>query len=64
MLAEKFAPMFPIDLVEKDFGYIADSASASSAHVPVANAARAVFAAAQSAGFAAQNITAITKLYS
>lgn len=60
MLARNFAPAFPIELVEKDLGYLASEAQDAT---PVSAAARAVFARAMSAGLAADNMTAIAKLY-
>ena len=56
--------MFPIELVEKDFGYVIDEASRASATVPVSSATRNVYADAKSHGFGADNITGIVKLFS
>ncbi len=61
MLARNFAPAFPVELVEKDLGYLAGETLPDSA--PVNAAARTVFARAIAAGMAADNMTAIAKLY-
>ncbi len=63
MVARAFAPMFPIDLVEKDFGYVAATAGAAGAAVPLSEAARAVFAKARAAGYGGDNITGVAQLY-
>jgi 3-hydroxyisobutyrate dehydrogenase len=63
MLAGNFAPMFPIDLVAKDFSYVERVAAAVSAEVPVSKATATAFVGAVASGLAAENITAIAKLY-
>ncbi len=63
MLAGNFAPQFPIELVEKDFGYVHETAVASQASVPLADAARQVFQTAIAAGQAEENLTGVVKLY-
>jgi 3-hydroxyisobutyrate dehydrogenase len=64
MLAGNFTPMFPIELVEKDFGYVVEEAGRAGAKVPVSLAARNVFGDAISNGFSADNITGVVKLFS
>jgi 3-hydroxyisobutyrate dehydrogenase-like beta-hydroxyacid dehydrogenase len=64
MLAGNFAPMFPIELVEKDFGYVVDDASRTGAKVPVSSVTRSVFGDAKSHGFGEDNITGVMKLFS
>jgi 3-hydroxyisobutyrate dehydrogenase-like beta-hydroxyacid dehydrogenase len=61
MLARNFAPAFPVELVEKDLGYLASAVQAHA--LPIAAAARGVFERALAAGFAAENMTAVAKLY-
>lgn len=61
MLARNFAPAFPIELVEKDLGYLALEAGAEA--LPVSAAALGVFERALSAGLASENMTAVAKLY-
>jgi 3-hydroxyisobutyrate dehydrogenase-like beta-hydroxyacid dehydrogenase len=63
MLVGAFAPMFPIELVEKDFGYVAEMSNGLNAPTPIAAAARAVVNRAIDAGFRADNITGIVRLY-
>ncbi len=63
MLAREFAPMFPIDLVEKDFGYVVAAAEAVGASVPTADAVRAVFADAKRRGFGGDNIAGVLQLF-
>jgi hypothetical protein len=57
MLAGKTDPMFPVDLVAKDFGY------AIAGDMPVAAAALRVFARAQADGLGDRNLTAVSALY-
>ncbi len=63
MTAKKFAPMFPIDLVEKDFGYVEQAAADVAATVPTTAAVRTVYAAAKQRGLADDNITGLIKLF-
>ena len=64
MLAGSFAPMFPVELVEKDFGYVEETALARGAQVPVTLAARRVLAEAMARGYGADHLTGIVRLYS
>lgn len=61
MLARNFAPAFPVELVEKDLGYLASAIPADTA--PISAAARGVFDRAVEAGLASENMTAVAKLY-
>ncbi len=63
MVARAYPPMFPIDLVEKDFGCVAATAEAAGTAVPLSQAARAVFAQAKAAGYGGDNITGVAQLY-
>lgn len=63
MAAGKFAPMFPIDLVAKDFGYVVDAAKSLGGEVPTAGAVRSVYDRAKSEGLGDENIAAIRKLF-
>ena len=63
MLAGKFAPLFPIDLVEKDCGYVATVAKAIGVNVPVVGETQEVFREAIAQGYGNENITAIARLY-
>jgi len=61
--AGHFAPLFPVHLVEKDFGYAHDVAAIANAHIPLVDATRAVFARAIVQGFGDDNLTGIVRLY-
>jgi len=63
MLARNFAPMFPVELVEKDFGYVIDTAEANGARVPMAEATRRVLAEAMAQGYGSDNLTGVVQLY-
>jgi 3-hydroxyisobutyrate dehydrogenase len=58
MLTGNFAPQFPIELIEKDFGYAVDTAS-SPAAVPTIAAARGVFQRAIESGLGEKNMTSV-----
>ena len=61
MLAQNFAPAFPVELVEKDLGYLASAIPPG--NVPMTSAARRVFERALNAGLGSQNMTAVAKLF-
>jgi len=63
MAARNFAPLFPIDLVAKDFGYIAAAALTLGAELPVAAAAGDVFARAKDTGLGDDNIAGVVQLF-
>jgi 3-hydroxyisobutyrate dehydrogenase len=63
MLAEAFAPMFPINLVEKDSTYLLAASQVAGCKTPVAERAMEVFQTAHLAGWGEQNITAVARLY-
>jgi 3-hydroxyisobutyrate dehydrogenase len=63
MLARAFAPAFPIDLVEKDFGLAVETARESGAMLPVSEAVREVFGQAKAEGLGGDNITGIVQRY-
>lgn len=60
MVAQRYEPLFPVQLIEKDFGYALDLANA---RAPLAAAARDVFTRAREAGFGEENLVAVAKLY-
>lgn len=62
MQAGNFAPQFPIELIEKDFGYTVETAG-SDAAAPTIAAARAVFRSGIERGFGKENMTAVVKLF-
>lgn len=57
------APLFTIDLIEKDLGYILDVAKASGADLPGAENARAAFRRAQQAGLGQSNISGLAEVF-
>lgn len=63
MLAGAFAPMFPIDLVAKDFALARNASQLSGARSPMTDAAATVFDDALAAGLGGENLTAVAKLY-
>jgi 3-hydroxyisobutyrate dehydrogenase len=62
MLAANFAPQFPVELIEKDFGYTVEAAGSPQA-VPTIAAARSVFQRAVESGFGADNMTGVVRLF-
>ncbi len=64
LMAERtFDPLFPIDLVAKDFRYAVETAEAAGAAVPTTEAVRAVFERARAKGHGDANITGIARLF-
>jgi 3-hydroxyisobutyrate dehydrogenase len=63
MLKRLDSPLFPIDLVEKDFAYTLAHAETTSTELPLTRAAHAQFAKAKAEGLEASNITALARLY-
>lgn len=63
MLQGDFRPQFPIELIEKDFGY-AIAAAGSEANAPMLVAARAVFQKGIEHGSGGENMTAVARLFS
>ena len=61
MLAGSFAPMFPIELIEKDFRYGVEAAESRS--MPLTTAARNVFQRAMHERLGNDNLTSVFKLY-
>ena len=63
MLRNAHAPMFPIELVEKDLRYLLDALTVAGAKAPVSAKVSDVYTAAAEAGAGARNITAIFDQY-
>jgi len=63
MLAGEFAPMFPINLVKKDFSYAVAIANENGLATPMTKAALSVFQHAVEKGFGDDNITGVAQLY-
>ncbi|ULH01907.1 NAD(P)-dependent oxidoreductase [Aeromonas caviae] len=62
MQAGDFTPQFPIELIEKDFGYTVQQAGSADA-VPTIAAARQVFRHALAEGLGKENMTGVVKLF-
>ncbi|MEL7083610.1 MAG: NAD(P)-dependent oxidoreductase [Cyanobacteria bacterium P01_A01_bin.3] len=63
MASSTFAPLFPIELVEKDLEYVANLAQRNNAHTPMSETARHIFESAIRNGYGADNITGVAQLY-
>lgn len=63
MLAAADAPLFPVDLVEKDFGYTLAAARAHHLDLPVTTAVRTLFADAKAEGLGEANLTAVWRMF-
>jgi 3-hydroxyisobutyrate dehydrogenase-like beta-hydroxyacid dehydrogenase len=63
MVGRHFAPLFPIDLVEKDFRYALETAREVGSSVPTTQAVHDVYVKAQRAGGGADHITGIAKTF-
>lgn len=62
MISGNHAPLFPIELVEKDFRYAIETAQAGNAEMPVSQGTREVYRRAIAAGLGGDNITGIIQL--
>ncbi len=62
MRASNFAPQFPVELIEKEFGYTLRTADSDSA-APTIAAARGVFRTALEHGFGRENMSSVVKLF-
>jgi 3-hydroxyisobutyrate dehydrogenase len=63
MVSQNHTPLFPIDLVEKDFRYVTQTAQSLEATIPTANAAMNIYRTAIAKGYGSDNITGIVKLF-
>lgn len=63
MLSGNFPAMFPVELVEKDFGYVHQAASEVGQAVPMADKVRTIMQTAIEKGLGDQNLTSIVRLY-
>lgn len=63
MALGQFAPMFPIELVEKDLRYFRETAHRHDAQAPVAETVQGLFASAVAAGNGNDNIHGICKTF-
>ena len=62
MAAKKYDPMFPIELVEKDFSYGLKLAENLKLKTPVLAAVRSVYAQAKAQGYGGDNIVGVAQL--
>nr|WP_315480739.1 NAD(P)-dependent oxidoreductase [uncultured Rhodoferax sp.] len=62
MAAGTTTPLFTIDLIEKDLGYLLDTARASGAALPGASMARAAFQRAQQRGLGGANVSGLASV--
>jgi 3-hydroxyisobutyrate dehydrogenase len=63
MAAQNIAPLFTIDLIEKDLGYILETARLSGAALPGATGTRAIFQTAQAKGLGQANVSGLAALF-
>lgn len=63
MVARAFAPLFPVELLAKDFAYAVAGAREADATTPIAGAAEKVFGQAIAVGLGARHATAVRELY-
>ncbi|MEM9294017.1 MAG: NAD(P)-dependent oxidoreductase [Acidobacteriota bacterium] len=63
MSAGRFAPLFPIDLVEKDLGYFLEHGATGNHPASLARATREIFALAKERGHGSDHISGIVQLF-
>ncbi|KAM3093964.1 NAD(P)-dependent oxidoreductase [Phormidesmis sp. 146-35] len=63
MVSQNHAPLFPIDLVEKDFRYVTQTAQSLEATIPAAAAVMGIYRTAIAQGHGSENITGIVQLF-
>jgi 3-hydroxyisobutyrate dehydrogenase-like beta-hydroxyacid dehydrogenase len=63
MAEKKFAPLFPIELVEKDFGYTVEISNQVELEANVLKTVREVYAQAKTQGYGNDNIVGILQMY-
>ncbi len=63
MVSHNFAPNFPIHLVEKDLGYLAETADSLDSSATMAKSAQELFARAKGKGFAEEDISGVHQLF-
>ena len=61
--ARQFTPLFPIDLVEKDFRYVLEASKQVSAPMPTSSSVLKVFADAKRQGYGDDNISGVAQLF-
>jgi 3-hydroxyisobutyrate dehydrogenase len=63
MVANNHAPLFPIELVEKDFRYVVQTAQATNTSIPAAAAIHRIYQDAIAQGRGSENITGVVQLF-
>lgn len=63
MVSQNHAPLFPIDLVEKDFRYVTQMANSLEATIPTATAVMDIYRTAIAQGHGSENITGVIQLF-
>ena len=63
MLANRFEPLFPVELVEKDLRYAQALAEGVNATLPLSDSAREVMSTAIARNFGADHLTGVIRLY-
>lgn len=63
MLANNHTPMFPVELVEKDFRYVIQTAQAVDAATPASLAIRNIYQDAIANGYSSDNLTSVVRLF-
>lgn len=63
MLNGDFRPQFPVELIEKDFGYALAVVQGDALRAPTLSAAREVFQQAMAEGLSGDNMTAVVRLF-
>jgi 3-hydroxyisobutyrate dehydrogenase len=63
MVSQNHAPLFPIDLVEKDFRYVTQTAQSLEATIPTSNAVMDIYRTAIAQGHGSENITGVVQLF-
>jgi len=61
--AENFDPLFPVNLVEKDFQYFLDMAMSNKSKLPLVTAGHETYKTAIKKSYGGDNIAAVAKLY-
>ncbi|MFT4274626.1 MAG: NAD(P)-dependent oxidoreductase [Pantoea sp.] len=62
MINENYTPQFPAELIEKDFGYLLQSAESQNS-TPTLSGARTVFRRAMNEGLGADNMSGVVRLF-
>jgi len=61
--SDSYAPLFPINLVEKDFSYVLSMAQSTNASIPITKAVLNIYQDAIKKGYGENNIAGVAQLY-